>query len=373
MTSRDRLLRTLRREPVDRVPISTYELNGYNPASFENRAPSYARLMDKVRADTDCIYMWGWNAWMESPRWDRNAETDFSGAVTTYSRLRTPRGDLTMTEKQAPDVHTVWKTEHLLKSPEDVQAYLRVIPDLLAFDDTKEARAREDYARVEDRLADAGIIMNSDGDASLYACELFEFGAFTLMCLEHRDLVLELIDALTPPITEKFRRDAANGFGPLYRMVGPEYYTPPYLPPEFFREMVVPGASLCARILDDSGIVPRLHCHGNIRGALPMFLDIGAKALDPIEPPPDGDITLREVKEQYGDKLVLFGNTELKLLEHGTAEEVREAVREQMDSAKAGGGYVLMPTAAPINEPLAPQTERNYFSWIDAGLEFGGY
>jgi hypothetical protein len=104
-----------------------------------------------------------------------------------------------------------------------------------------------------------------------------------------------------------------------------------------------------------------------------MFLEIGAKALDPIEPPPDGDITLREVKEQYGDKLVLFGNTELKLLEHGTAEEVREAVREQMDSAKAGGGYVLMPTAAPINEPLAPQTERNYFSWIDAGLEFGGY
>ena len=39
MTSRERLLRTMHREPVDRVPVSTYELNGYNPNSFENVAP----------------------------------------------------------------------------------------------------------------------------------------------------------------------------------------------------------------------------------------------------------------------------------------------------------------------------------------------
>ena len=30
LTSRERILRTLRREPVDRVPISTYEMSGYH-------------------------------------------------------------------------------------------------------------------------------------------------------------------------------------------------------------------------------------------------------------------------------------------------------------------------------------------------------
>ena len=39
----------------------------------------------------------------------------------------------------------------------------------------------------------------------------------------------------------------------------------------------------------------------------------------------------------------------------------------------AGGGYVMMPTAAPIDEPLSPRTERNYFEWIDAGLTYGAY
>ena len=41
--------------------------------------------------------------------------------------------------------------------------------------------------------------------------------------------------------------------------------------------------------------------------------------------------------------------------------------------AKAGGGSVLMPTAGPINVPLAPKTEANYNAFIEAGLEFGRY
>jgi hypothetical protein len=44
-----------------------------------------------------------------------------------------------------------------------------------------------------------------------------------------------------------------------------------------------------------------------------------------------------------------------------------------MDAAKDGGGYVLMPTAAPINIPLAPQTEANYLAYLEAAREFGVY
>ena len=47
--------------------------------------------------------------------------------------------------------------------------------------------------------------------------------------------------------------------------------------------------------------------------------------------------------------------------------------RRANQDAKGDGGYVLMPTSAPINEPLSPQTEQNYFAWIDAGLKYGSY
>ncbi|MBP8130339.1 MAG: hypothetical protein KA184_12240 [Candidatus Hydrogenedentes bacterium] len=373
MTPRERLLRTLRREPVDRVPISTYELVGWNPESFENRAPSYARLMDKIRADTDCLYMWGWDAWADSGLWDIRRETNADGAFVTHARLRTPLGDLTRTSIEHPDVHTVWNTEHLLKTPRDIDAFLRVLPGLYQIDESRVPSALEHYAIVEEHLGDAGIIMNDGSDPAGYVPELFEFGLFTTLCYEHHDKILELIDAFTGPVLERLRLDAELGFGPLVRIYGPEYYTPPYLPPPFFEEMVLPSLTAAARIFADAGIFVRAHCHGRIRDALPHIAASGAHGLDPIEPPPDGDITLREVKEDYGDRLVLFGNTELKLLEHGAPEDIRRAVRAQMAAAKAGGGYVIMPTAAPINEPLSLRTERNYAAWIDAALEFGAY
>ena len=69
----------------------------------------------------------------------------------------------------------------------------------------------------------------------------------------------------------------------------------------------------------------------------------------------------------------VWGNIELKLLEHGTPGQVDAEVRKIMAQAKAGGGLILMPTAAPINIPLSPQTEANYRAFIDAGLEYGQY
>ena len=80
-----------------------------------------------------------------------------------------------------------------------------------------------------------------------------------------------------------------------------------------------------------------------------------------------------EVKRRAGQRLCLFGNLQLKLLEHGTPEQVEEAVRGCMDAAKAGGGFVIMPTAAPISTPLPRQTAENYRVFIETALECGGY
>jgi hypothetical protein len=44
-----------------------------------------------------------------------------------------------------------------------------------------------------------------------------------------------------------------------------------------------------------------------------------------------------------------------------------------MAVAKRGGGFVIIPTASPINSPLSPRTEENYMEFIEASLEFGGY
>jgi hypothetical protein len=57
MTVKERLLNCLYGRPVDRVPISTYELVGHNQDAWENQEPSYQRLMEVIRTHTDCLYM----------------------------------------------------------------------------------------------------------------------------------------------------------------------------------------------------------------------------------------------------------------------------------------------------------------------------
>jgi len=49
MNSRERLLNVLEGNPTDRVPISTYELCGFNSNSFENNESSYRNLMEYIR------------------------------------------------------------------------------------------------------------------------------------------------------------------------------------------------------------------------------------------------------------------------------------------------------------------------------------
>ena len=56
MTSKERLLAVLKGNIPDRVPVSAYELNGWNYDSFENKEPSYKKLMDLIREKTDCLY-----------------------------------------------------------------------------------------------------------------------------------------------------------------------------------------------------------------------------------------------------------------------------------------------------------------------------
>jgi uroporphyrinogen-III decarboxylase len=154
-------------------------------------------------------------------------------------------------------------------------------------------------------------------------------------------------------------------------VVGAEYVTPPYLPPRLFERFVVRYTAPMIQRIHAHGAYARLHCHGRIRQVLPMIAEMGVDALDPVEAPPSGDITLAEVKRLYGDRLCLMGNLQLRDLETASAEEMAAIVQETLAAGMPGGGFVIMPTAAPINADLSPVTERNYRIFIETALEYG--
>ncbi len=378
-TSRRRLLTALAGGTPDRVPVNTYELAGRNSLDWCNQQPTYRRLMDFIRAHTDCITNWN-----PRPATDRytceerflcsdytveiDTRTETVGQFERTTRIcHTPKGDLRQVTQKAANVHTTWQVEHWCKSLADVDKALSVPYQPARYD-------ASDLPRVRSELGEEGLVMASVGDPAYLAAELMSFQDYMMWAFEETEHFAHTVDLVAERVMENLKRQLDCCVLDLYRIVGPEYFTPPYLPPAMFRRFVLPPVTEMTRLIHARGAKVRLHCHGKMGQVLDMILDTGCDGIDPCEPPPDGDIELGTVKRRCQPRGVsVWGNIELKLLEQGTPEQVRAEVRKIMAQAREGGGFVLIPTAGPINVPLAPKTEENYRVFIDAGLEFGRY
>jgi len=94
---------------------------------------------------------------------------------------------------------------------------------------------------------------------------------------------------------------------------------------------------------------------------------MGIDGLDPIEPPPQGDLDLSYVRQRYGRHVVLFGNLEASDIENlptaQFAEKIKRALAE--GTAGAGRGFVLMPSSCPYGRVLSSLAMRNYEKMVE--------
>jgi uroporphyrinogen-III decarboxylase len=381
MTGRERLLAALNRACPDRVPVSTYELVGFNSRSFENQDPSYARLMQAIRELTDCVCMWDPASNAAAAKSDHlgdflettshsvemETRTTRQGDRTVVHRtLHTPQGDLTSTCEVFAHVQTVWKTEHWCKTIADVERLLSIPYEPVDYD-------YSDLARVRSEVGAHGIVMSTVFDPLGWAADMMRFEDALLWACTEPEHFRRTLGRIHERSLENLRRRLRGGAVDLYRIAGPEVATPPYLPREAFQGCVLPFVSEMVALIHDSNCKVRIHCHGRIGSVLDLIAATGGDALDPCEGPPDGDIPLCDVKARVGDRMCLFGNLQPRVLEGGSRAEIRLAVKQCMAAAKAGGGYVIMPTAAPIETPLPQKITDNYLWYIESALELGRY
>ncbi|HUT61161.1 MAG TPA: uroporphyrinogen decarboxylase family protein [Phycisphaerae bacterium] len=370
MNSTQRLLAAMRGEAPDRVPVSTYELVGWNPAAWENDEPSYRRLMDFAREHTDCMYMCGVPVPnVREGQIDRTVETwDEGDQHFTRTVTHAPTRKLTKVTSRSDHIHTVWVREHPCKDLDDMRAYL----------DLPWEAGEPDFSHLERAWADLGddrgLPLVSVGDPICELSEVFDLGDFLVLAMTETGEMVKALDRLHERYLERLRRQLT---GPVrnvvFRICGPEYATPPYLPPELFRRFVTRYDGRYVEMIRAAGGIPRIHCHGKTARVVDQIAEMAPEALDPLEPPPDGDISVAELKAAVGGRICLTGGIELKHLEHADGEFMERLVRDTIEAGKPGGRFIIMPTAAPINVPLSPKTEANYFRFIETALDAGRY
>ena len=109
------------------------------------------------------------------------------------------------------------------------------------------------------------------------------------------------------------------------------------------------------------------HSDGDIRDIIPELIEIGVDVLNPVQPE---CMDPREVKARYGDRLSFWGTIGTQTtLPFGTPGQVRQAVREMIDTVGVGGGLVLAPTH--LVEPEVPW--ENLLAFVDEARHYGIY
>lgn len=367
MTRRERLMATLRGERVDRPPVSFYELNGLDENSGDDDPfniyshPSWRPLIDLTREKTDRIVMRGVAFKSVAPD-PLDAISVAESVLRDGSRIKTQRiqaGGRTLTARtrRDPDVNTVWTEEHLLKDADDVRAFLDLpVPETNGNVDVRPV------IESESALGDTGIVMIDTPDPLCLAASLFDMAEYTIIAMTEQALFRQLLERFASTLLPKTEAVAGALPGRLWRIYGPEYASPPYLPPALFREYVCRYVKPMIEAIHAGGGYARIHSHGNLEAILDDIAAMGADGLDPIEPPPQGDVELGYVRAKYGEDMVLFGNLEVSDIENLPTKLFEEKVKRAVTEGTSGNGrgFVLMPSACPYGRQLSSLAMKNY-------------
>jgi uroporphyrinogen-III decarboxylase len=371
MTPRQRLMATLRGESVDRPAVCFYEIGGVHmdpadpdPFNIYN-SPSWLPLLELAENETDLIRMRSAKSkpspnnlreeFFQTQEWIED-NSRFTRTVVHVGGRR-----LTQLIRRDAGIDTNWVIEHPLKDVEDLRAYLQLPGEAFAHDCSVENLIAED-----DAVGENGIVMVDTADPLCIAASLFGMEDYILAAFSEPELFHRLLEMCAVPIYSMVEQVAREFPGHLWRIYGPEYAAVPYLPPRLFEDYVVRYTGPVVRMIESHGGFARIHCHGRIRAALPAILRMGPSALDPVEPPPQGDITLDEVRREYGKDLVLFGNLEISDIENTPPAEFEKIVAKSLREGTQGEGrgFVLMPSACPYGREITPTTLANYRTMV---------
>ena len=381
MNRRQRLTATLNGQPVDRPPVNFYEIGGFkidpsDPDDFNvYNDPSWQPLLKLAYDHTDIIRMVSpvrsqshesWESTNSAPsaemqhiKVENNIDEMGRHIKTT---INVAGRTLTSKQLRKRDADTVWTTEHLLKNNDDVKAYLQLPDEVFAENIDIASLVQE-----EESLGDSGIVMVDTEDPICIVATLFSMQDYTIFAMTEPGLCHALLEKCAAYIHKRTETVAREFPGKLWRIYGPEFACPPYLPPKLFDEYVVTYTKPMIDSIKKYGGYARLHAHGRISDTIESIAAMGADAIDPIEPTPQGDVELRDIRNRYGEQFVLFGNIEIADIEQMNKQDFTALIKKTIADGThtQGKGFVLMPTASPCGRNITQTTLDNYTIMVE--------
>jgi len=141
------------------------------------------------------------------------------------------------------------------------------------------------------------------------------------------------------------------------------------LGPKLFEEWLAEEINqVCEMARAVPGKLVSFYTLGKMRAILPILVEARPHMIATFDPN-QGDISLREVKQLYGDKIAVMGNFDCVILARGTVEDCRREALRCLEEAKEGGGYIL----TTADEVPADTTLEKLQAIVDTVADHGRY
>lgn len=337
VSRKQRVLRTLKREPVDRLPTQC----NYTPAMGRLLAGHFgiteAELPERLgnhllRVDVD-------HAGRTSP--DGSTKFDWWGA-----------GWDTRTEGY-------WHSYAPLKDSLELDAY--------AWPDVHDAALlRKADQTIATHGAEYFVAPNLGMCLFERAWSLRGFDALLMDMLERTEWVEELLDRITEIQVILSKRFVAAGVDGGY--FGDDYGAQRAMlfSPRLWRRLMKPRLAKMFAVFIDAGLPVILHSDGDIRAILPDLVEIGLTTLNPVQP----EVLEHEwLQKEYGDKLSFYGGISTQgVMPGGTESEVRAAtIACARGLAPSGTGLLMGPSHRMQSDIPARNVEAMLNAFVEAG------
>ncbi len=364
MTSRERLLHTLRREPVDCVPVRIWGFDHRKPPE----EPSRQALAEIARPyQPDLLNYWrpeihGGEDQVQKE--ETTVASSHAGYMESRTIVHTPKGDLSSAYLWSPEGKPGYQAKYLLETPEEAEKWLSIPWSPPVVDASGWQAANQ--ALGEDGLL---LVMLSEPMYHINLLTGSEVWAYWLM--DERELLHRLVSEAQRRQVYIIKQLLGAGVVGLYGYVGPELCIPPLASPRDFDDFVVRYDKPLHDLIHAAGGQMWVHCDGKMGSVLERFADEGVDCLNPLEPSPMGDVTLAEARARVGSRMSFDGSLPIGDLELKTPAEMEEQVTEAIRQS-GGTGLILCYSSTLSHWPtLPPRVVENLEVFLKVGRREG--
>lgn len=356
MKTAERFLKAIKGEKVDRVPL---HILGFNYKSLEEikeiKCPKRREIAQQIFNETIYIHQVPSyiNRYLVTPPeyiQERKREKNNKEEKTLWE-IKTSEGNLSaITVKNKNSGNTTWHLKYPVENTDDLKKLMSAkwkIPENLKIPDEipedREGR-RVIYSHISSPFVCVAGAMKYEYFLELCIREFNLIKEATEVCFERIMKILEVL-------FEKRKIE-------IIWMGGCEWLTPPMGSPFLYEELVHKYESKIISYIHSKGALVHVHCHGNVKSTIEKVIERKADYFEPVEPPPDGDITFEEAKKVARGRITLGGNIEIRLIEMGSEEEVEKAVEKAFEGGKER--MILQTTEGPLFPSLSERAYKNY-------------